>query len=290
MRLVLIAVLVFLVSAGSGLADYNRSKAWFYEMTYQERIRTQFLLVFTGDYAAPVDGAFGKLTYNALTSFQKHREFGSDGVLDARQMLVLQRDGLDLVRRVGFETVHETASGLTLGVPVKLFETASPTRRGHHWRAHDDSIELETWRLSRQDTDYETLYRRLSGSGPGRVITSKVFRNDFFVVSGQLEGRDFYLRVMKTPGDSRGFSLFWEPKHAVFMDRVAVAMSNSMTFGKTDLDIDRTRSGATPGRYPGPEPEPSMDYSASSAPPSAWCQAASNLAINPSTSIFRRDA
>ncbi|MEM5582788.1 hypothetical protein WNZ15_10025 [Roseibium sp. AS2] len=229
MRSVLIAVLVFLVSAGSCLADYDRSKDWFNGMTYRERIRTQFLLVFTGDYTALVDGAFGRLTYAGLTSFQNHRDFFPDGVLKPGQKLVLQRDGLDLVKRVGFETSHETASGLTLGVPVKLFETSSPTERGHLRRAHDGSIELETWRVARHESGYETLYRRLTGPQSGRVIRYRTFRNDFFVVSGRQDGRDFYLRVMKTPQDSRGFSLFWEPKHTVFMNRLALAMSSSMS-------------------------------------------------------------
>jgi serine protease Do len=229
MRAVLMSVLVLLVSAGACLADYDRSKAWFHQMSYQERIRTQFLLVFTGDYAAPVDGVFGRLTYRALTAFQANREFPADGILDAEQKLILQRDGLDLVRRVGFETRNEQTTGLTLGVPAKLFNPPLSTERGHRWRAYDGSIDLETWRLDRQATGYDELYRQITAARAGRVVETKSFRNDHFVVAGRQDGRDFYTRVMKTPRDSRGFSLTWEPRHAVFMDRVAVAMSNSMT-------------------------------------------------------------
>ena len=229
MRAVLISVLFLFVSTVASLADYDRSKAWFHEMSFQERIRTQFLLVFTGDYAAPVDGVFGRLTYRALTAFQQHREFAADGVLNAEQQLILQRDGLDLVRRVGFETRNEPATGLTLGVPAKLFNPPLTTERGHRWRAYDGSIDLETWRLDRQGSDYAELYRQLSAVRDGRIVENTSFRNDYFIVAGRQDGRDFYTRVMKTPGDSRGFYLTWEPRHAVFMDRVAVAMSNSMT-------------------------------------------------------------
>ncbi|GAB4530993.1 MAG: hypothetical protein Tsb0019_32730 [Roseibium sp.] len=229
MRAVLMSVLVLLVSAGACLADYDRSKEWFHQMSYQERIRTQFLLVFTGDYAAPVDGMFGRLTYNALTTFQSHREFPADGVLDAAQQLILQRDGLDLVRRVGFETSKDATTGLTLGVPAKLFNPPLATERGYRWRAHDGSIDLETWSQDLQATGYNELYRQMTDARAGRVVETKSFRNDYFVVAGRQDGRDFYTRVMKTPQDSRGFFLTWDPRHAVFMDRVAVAMSNSMT-------------------------------------------------------------
>lgn len=239
MRLVHLAVLFLLVSAGASQADYKSSKTWFNEMSYQERIRTQFLLVFTGDYGAIVDGTFGKLTYRALTSFQKNREYTPDGVLDAAELLVLQRDGLDLVKRVGFETRNEASTGITLGVPMKLFEAPSPSKRGQRWQAYDGSIELETLRVARSETAYRDLFRRLTRTDGGRTIDYKLLRNDYFVVSGTNEGRDFYVRMMKTSTDSRGFSLSWAPRHAVFMDRVAVAMSNSLRFFESDPETGK---------------------------------------------------
>ena len=266
MRRVVSAVIFLLLSLNLSHADYNQSKDWFYDKEWRERIRIQFLLVFTGDYAALVDGAFGKHTYNALTSFQKNREFFPDGVLSAEQEQILRRDGLDLVERVGFVTRNEPATGLTLGIPAKLFDPPAPTKRGHSWRAYDGSIELETLLVPNRDTDYKALYQRLTRARKGRVIDYKVFRNDFFVVSGQLDGRDFYLRIMKTTHDSRGFSLVWDARHAVFMDRVAIAMSNSMTLydGVGDDKLDAVTSapglrdikpeaGTTLPRNTGPE-------------------------------------
>lgn len=239
MRSFLLAVFLLFVSAGSSLADYNQSKAWFNEMTYQERIRTQFLLVFTGDYASIVDGTFGKLTYNALTTFQKHREYEPDGVLDPAELLVLQRDGLDLVKRVGFETKNDASTGITFGVPVKLFEPPTPGERGQRWQAYDGSIALETLRVPHTETAYKDLFRRLTWTGDGRTVEFKLMRNDYFVVSGQKDGRDFYARIMKTAADNRGFSLSWEPRHAVFMDRVAVAMSNSLRYFEGNQDTGK---------------------------------------------------
>ncbi len=150
MRSFLHAIVFLLVSAGTVQAGYDQSKDWFHARDWRERVRIQFLLVFTGDYASQVDGTFGRLTYNALTTFQKHRDFTPNGVLDDEQMQILQRDGLDLVERVGFETYKDAVSGLQLGVPGKLFEPSTQTPRGHLWRAYDNSIELETLQVRRK--------------------------------------------------------------------------------------------------------------------------------------------
>ncbi|CTQ56449.1 Serine protease Do-like HtrA [Roseibium album] len=237
MRLVVFVFLFVCFSINSALADYNQSKEWFYSKEWRDRVRVQFLLVFTGDYVATVDGAFGPNTYNALMSFQKKNQYFQDGTLGDNELLTLQNHGLDLVHRVGFETRNEATTGLTLGVPSKLFNPPSSTKRGHLWQTFDDSIELETLRIPETETTYKDLYKRLTVQRSGRVIDHKKMRNDFFVVSGLQDGRDFYLRVMRTQEDSRGFSLTWDSKHSVFMDRVALAMSNSLTVydgGSTD--------------------------------------------------------
>ncbi len=230
MRVVVSSFVFLLISIGSSLADYNQSKDWFYAMERDARIQIQHFLVFTGDYATVVDGDFGRHTYNALTSFQKHREYPQTGILGSDQMQILKRDGLDLVNRVGFEYRNDAAAGISLGVPVKLFDPSVPTQRGTEWRAYDGSIRLETLAVPAVETSYEDLYRLLSEPSQTRVINDTLMRNDFFVISGELEGRDFLLRVMKTDTDSRGFFLSWQKKHAVFMDRVAVAMSNSLAY------------------------------------------------------------
>ncbi len=228
MRVVISAFCFFVISFSTCLADYGQSKDWFYSLDRGQRIRIQHLLVFTGDYRTVVDGDFGQNTYNALTSFQKHRDYPQTGVLSNDQMQILLRDGLDLANRVGFKYLNDAAAGISLGVPVKLFDPPSPAERGTRWRAFDGSIELETLMVPAEETGYQDLFKRLAKQRSGRVIDYKVQRNDFFVISGEQDGRSFFLRIMKTPVDSRGFSLSWETKHTVFMDRVAVAMSNSL--------------------------------------------------------------
>ena len=199
MRSVVFVFLFVCFSVNAALADYDLSKDWFYSKEWRDRVRIQFLLVFTGDYVAVVDGAFGPQTYAALTSFQKKNDFVQDGALADEELLVLQNHGLDLVRRVGFETRNEPMTGLTLGMPTKLFEPPRPTKRGHVWQAFDGSIELETLRIGTQETAYRDLFERLSTPGPGRVIDRKSLRKRFFRRVG-LAGRQGFFPARSQNG------------------------------------------------------------------------------------------
>lgn len=250
MRSIVFVFLFVCFSINSALADYNQSKEWFYSKEWRDRVRIQFLLVFTGDYLATVDGAFGPQTYNALTTFQKKNQFFQDGTLGDNELLTLQKHGLDLVHRVGFETKSEAITGLTMGIPVKLFDPPTLTKRGHLWRTFDNSIELETLRIPDTETAYRDLYHRLTVKREGRVIDHANLRNDYFVVAGLQDGRDFFLRVMRTKSDSRGFSLTWDSKHSVFMDRVALAMSNSLTVYDSGSTDELGAMTSAPGQQP----------------------------------------
>ncbi len=230
MRTLVLSIWISLFFCVSAVADYAQSKNWFYSKSFEDRISIQLLLIFSGDYVAIVDATFGKRTYEALVGFQYKHGFATDGVLNQREFETLMAEGGSVMEKVGFEFRDEPSSGVKLGIPEKLFTSVDPTRRGVRWTSKDRLIELETLRIPNYDTDYRQLYERLSAESRTRRVEYKVFRNEYFVVSGTTSGKKFYLRLFKTRGDTRGFSLSWDDELSVLMDRVAVAMSNSLTF------------------------------------------------------------
>lgn len=230
MRIGVLTTCFLFFFSSSALANYSQSKTWFYSQSYEDRITLQLLLIFTGDYVAIVDATFGKRTYDALLNFQFRNGFPPDGTLDEREIDQLMTDGGSVMEKVGFEFRDEPTTGITLGIPESLFTAMEPTRRGIRWTAKDQLIELETLRIPHYDTGYQQLFRRLSTETRNRRIEYKLFRNDYFIVSGTNRGKDFYLRVFRTGRDTRGFSLSWDNKVSALMDRVAVAMSNSLTY------------------------------------------------------------
>src|SRR5205814_920076 len=53
-------------------------------------------------------------------------------------------------------------------------------------------------------------------------------RPDFFVISGTVDGKSFYMRFLKTQTDSRGFVVGWDPALSPGFDRVPIAMAGSL--------------------------------------------------------------
>jgi hypothetical protein len=200
-------------------ANYTQSKSWFYSQNREERIVIQLLLVFTGDYVAIVDAAFGKRTYEALRQFQLKNNQSPDGVLSERELQLLWDQGGSVMKKVGFEFRDDLSTGITLGIPENLFIAMEPTERGTRWTDKNGLIELETLRIPKFKTTYKQLYRRLATQNANRRIEYKFFRNNNFIVSGINRGKNFYLRMFQTRSDTRGFSLTWDSKVSALMDR-----------------------------------------------------------------------
>ncbi len=241
MRISVLALCFAIFFSQTSLANYEQSKAWFYSQSYEDRISIQLLLIFTGDYVALVDAAFGKRTYEGLQAFQYREGFQPDGVLNKREFEVLAAKGGSVMQKIGFEFRDEPTSGVRLGIPEKLFVSMEPVRRGVRWAAKNEKVELETLNIPNYETSYRRLYQRLATQSSKRRVEYKVFRNDYFVVSGINRGKNFYIRVFRTQIDSRGFSLSWNKGLDALMDRVAVAMSNSLTFydGATSANLPK---------------------------------------------------
>ncbi|WP_420333400.1 trypsin-like peptidase domain-containing protein [Roseibium sp.] len=245
MRSLALVVWVTLFFSSSALANYSQSKHWFYSQSYEDRIAVQLLLIFTGDYVAIVDATFGKRTYEALLNYQYRKGFQPDGVLDDQEFGQLMADGGSVMEKVGFEFRDEPKTGVTLGIPENLFSAIEPTKRGMRWTAKDQLIELETLRIPHYDTGYRQLFERLSRENRNRSVEYKLYRNDYFIVSGTTRDKDFYLRAFRTERDTRGFSLSWNTEISALMDRVAVAMSNSLTFFDGSQTANRPRQPDT---------------------------------------------
>lgn len=230
MRLVfLLPLAFFLLSCGNVWANYDQSKSWFYNQDFEGRVRIQLLLIFTGNYVAIVDADFGRRTYEAITSFQRERGFQPDGVLNQIELDQLYAEGGRTMSALGFQFRDEPATGVTFGIPENLFDTVSSTRHGKRWASNDNRVELEILRIPAYETNYKRLFERLTTEKSTRQIEYKLLRNAFFIVSGRNRNKKFYLRMMHTRTDTRGFSLSWDANLSNLMDRVAVAMSNSLT-------------------------------------------------------------
>jgi hypothetical protein len=93
------ALWLVLGPASTARADYAESRIWFENLSPGEREGLQNQLFWSGYYLAPVDGAFGPLTYDALTAFQTSAGELPTGVLSYSQRALLQ-DEADRIRQL----------------------------------------------------------------------------------------------------------------------------------------------------------------------------------------------
>ncbi|MTI42501.1 hypothetical protein JM93_03913 [Roseibium hamelinense] len=216
MRRVIFILLFLFIFRGSAHADYNQSRAWFNSQTEQERVVIQLLLIFTGDYVAIVDAAFGNRTYEALRSFQSRNNRRQNGVLSEWELQLLWDQGGSVMEKVGFEFRDDLTTGITLGILESLFASTEHTERGKPWIDRNGHVELETLRIPHQHTSYDQLFQRLSRETASRQIEYTFYRQENFIVSGTNRGRNFYLRMFRTQNDTRGFSLAWDEQVTSF--------------------------------------------------------------------------
>ena len=93
---------------------------------------------------------------------------------------------------------------------------------------------------------------------PGRKITYKLLRPDFFVVTGETATGRFYRRLAAGPDGLRGFSIGYDKALAADLDRLVIAIAASFEPFPTGPVALRHggRECREPGRRACPAPGP----------------------------------
>ncbi|HKG77326.1 MAG TPA: trypsin-like peptidase domain-containing protein [Beijerinckiaceae bacterium] len=214
---------------------YGTAKAAFEALSEDERKAIQDALVWTGDYNSVVTGIFSKRTYDALVAYQRRAKRNTGGILDPKARADLQAAAQRAREAVKFATVADPKTGVRIGIPERLLSKRDVNPNGGtRWQSADEKITLDTRAIPAGETDLQTLYERdLAIQTPGRQVTYKVLRPDFFVITGETPTGKFYIRQDSGRAGIRGFSLGYDKAIKDF-DRVVIAIANSFTpFPKT---------------------------------------------------------
>ena len=127
-----------------------------------------------------------------------------------------------------FAVATDPKTGVRIGVPERLLTKRDVNPNGGtRWQSVDQKITLDTRAIPPGETDLAALYERnLAIQTPGRQVTYKVLRPDFFVIGGETPTGKFYIRYASGPAGLRGFSLGYDKTLKDF-DRTVVAIANS---------------------------------------------------------------
>ena len=185
-------------------AAYEAARAAFEALPEAERKAIQEALVWTGDHIGVTTGGFGRRTFEAIVAYQKR------GAAQARRHP--RREGARRrCRAAAQEGARTPPSSRSSPTPGPASRSACPQavlpkrdvnpNGGSRWQSADGKITLDTRAFTAGETDLPALYERnLAIQTPGRQVTYKVLRPDFFVVSGETADRQVLHPLRRRPG------------------------------------------------------------------------------------------
>jgi peptidoglycan hydrolase-like protein with peptidoglycan-binding domain len=185
-------------------------------------------LIWTGDYNGTADGTFGRQTYDAIASHQQASKKPPNGILSPSERNDLQASMQRAKSLTGFMIIDDPKTGVRIGVPMRVLpkQDANPNG-GSRWQSADGKVTLDT-RTAPPDATLQSLYdRNVAVQTPGRVISYKLLRPDFFVIAGETPTGKFYTRYASGAPGLRGFSIGYDKALAPQLDRNVVAIANS---------------------------------------------------------------
>ena len=183
------------LSAPAADPAFEAAKAAFEALPEAERKAVQDALVWTGDYNSVITGTFGRRTFEALVAYQRRAKLNPAGILDGKTRADLQAAAQRAREAVKFAVVADPKTGARIGVPERLLPKRDQNPNGGtRWQSADGKITLDTRAVLPGEADLASLYERnLAIQTPGRQVTYKVLRPDFFVVTGETPTGKFYI-------------------------------------------------------------------------------------------------
>lgn len=209
-------------------AAFDAARAAFEALPEADRKAFQEALTWTSGYSGVPDGTFGRQTFEAIASLQQSAGKPPTGILspfDRKAVVDAAQKAKDLV---GFAVVDDPRSGVRIGVPARVLpKQETNSNGGSRWQSPDGKVTLDT-RTAPPDATLQSLFdRNVAIQSPGRVVTYKVFRPEFFVIAGETPTGKFYTRYAAGPNGLRGFSIGYDKAVAPQVDRFVVAIANS---------------------------------------------------------------
>lgn len=210
---------------------FEASRQAFEALPEGDRKAIQDALVWVGAYSSTTGGVFGARTYEGIVAYQQRINETADGILTGKTLARLKAEGVKSRDAAGFDIVRDNRTGVDIGVPTRILPRQGVNPNGgSRWQSVDEKITLDTRRIATEESDLQSHYQRnIAIQTPGRKVTYKIIRPDFFVLTGETQTGKFYMRYASGPDGLRGFSLGYDKSTAASFDRVVIAIANSFT-------------------------------------------------------------
>lgn len=205
------------------------AQASFESLPEAERKAIQTDLIWAGHFNGAVSGSYGPLTFRAINALKAATRGTPDGVLNPAERRALAQAAQAARDAAGFRLVADDRTGVRIGIPMKALPKRDVSSNGSRWQSEDGKVTLDTSATPPGET-LEAVFEKATAptpNNPGRRITYKLLRPDFFVVTGETPTGKFYRRQAAGPQGLRGFSIGYDKALTATVDKLVIAIAAS---------------------------------------------------------------
>ncbi|HEV7258125.1 MAG TPA: serine protease [Bosea sp. (in: a-proteobacteria)] len=215
--------------AGASSPQLAAAQASFESLPEAERKAIQTDLIWTGHFNGAASGSYGPLTFRAINALKAPARGAADGMLNPAERRALAQAAQAARDAAGFRLIADDKTGARIGIPARILPKRDVSSTGSRWQSEDGKVTLDTSTTSPGET-LEAVFEKATAptpNNPGRKITYKLLRPDFFVVTGETPTGKFYRRLASGPSGLRGFSIGYDKALSGTIDKLVIAIATS---------------------------------------------------------------
>jgi hypothetical protein len=191
-----------------------------------ERLKIQSALLWSGDYTASIGGEDPLVS--AIKNYQKRSKSKITGVLSSIERTNLLAAAQSHEDEFGWTVVVDPATGVRIGLPMKLVPQARDTPRGTSWSAKHGEVQVETFRIKNSEIKLAAFFEQQKKE-PSRKIEQSALRDDSFVITGMQGLKKFSVRAYSRDGEIRGVTVLFDQMMETIVAPVTAAMVSAFS-------------------------------------------------------------
>ncbi|HET7910463.1 MAG TPA: serine protease [Pseudolabrys sp.] len=192
-----------------------------------ERLKIRSALLWSGDYTASIGGEDPLVS--AIKNYQKRAKSRITGVLSSTERTNLLTAAQSHEDEFGWTVVVDPATGVRIGLPMKLVPQARDTPRGTRWSAKHGEVQVETFRIKNSEVKLATLFEQQKKEPSTRKIEQSALRDDNFVITGMQGLKKFSVRAYARDGEIRGVTVLFDQMMETIVAPVTAAMVSAFS-------------------------------------------------------------
>jgi trypsin-like peptidase len=197
------------------------------ELSASERLKIQSALLWSGDYTGSINGDDPLIS--AIKNYQKRARSKITGVLSPTERTNLLAATQLHEDEFGWTVVVDPATGVRIGLPMKLVPQARDTQRGTRWSAKHGEVQVETFRIKNSEIKLATLFEQQKKEPSTRKIEQSALRDDSFIISGMQGLKKFSVRAYARDGEIRGVTVLFDQMMETIVAPVTAAMVSAFS-------------------------------------------------------------